>query len=491
MQALEVAAVVEALVGRVEAGCQPVAGQAAVVVGRVAVGEPVGHDEVEVLVGDRRRAASAARLRPAPGRPSPRRPAPPRPPRRATLIASQSPSSSSSKRAGYYVRVEDGTSASGRRKVPALTAGADPPRPDLSRRRPRPGAPCVGTVERRDEHRNPREDAKTDFARERRRRALARIAVAAALRARRRSVMLPFEEVVAALGRRSQRDLGVQTIPLDSIVGTVDRQRGEFDRAFRPVRRHPRALGAHRRRPPARRGDAADRRLPHRRALLRPGRPPPRLRRARARGHAHRRARDRGPHRSAPAASCSCATSRSSTTSGSSTSGSRSRRPRARIELSDEWRYAQLATLIEAWGYRAEPARERAARPPRDGARLVPRGVRARPRGRCARPASAARAPRPSATCASRCSASCCSRHTNGPTPWSSSCSARSALRPPRTTRWCIRSSGDALNGPSAPCGARVLRSPREGGYAALDSWTTRGKVAALAVTAEWRMGRE
>ena len=47
--------------------------------------------------------------------------------------------------------------------------------------------------------------------------------------------MLPFEEVVAALGRRSQRDLGVQRIPLDSIVGTVDRRRGEFDRAFRPA----------------------------------------------------------------------------------------------------------------------------------------------------------------------------------------------------------------------------------------------------------------
>src|SRR5438270_13386129 len=47
--------------------------------------------------------------------------------------------------------------------------------------------------------------------------------------------MLPFEEVVAALGRRSQRDLGLRTIPLDSIVGSVDRRRGEFDRQFRPT----------------------------------------------------------------------------------------------------------------------------------------------------------------------------------------------------------------------------------------------------------------
>jgi hypothetical protein len=48
------------------------------------------------------------------------------------------------------------------------------------------------------------------------------------------NVILPFEEVVEALGRRGERRLGLQTIPLDSIVGTVDRSR-EFDRAFRPT----------------------------------------------------------------------------------------------------------------------------------------------------------------------------------------------------------------------------------------------------------------
>jgi hypothetical protein len=48
------------------------------------------------------------------------------------------------------------------------------------------------------------------------------------------NVILPFEEVVEALGRRGERQLGLQTIPLDSIVGTVDRAR-EFDRAFRPT----------------------------------------------------------------------------------------------------------------------------------------------------------------------------------------------------------------------------------------------------------------
>ena len=50
-QSLEVAAVVEALVGRVEPGRRPAAGEAAGVVGGVAVGEAVGHDEVVLLAG--------------------------------------------------------------------------------------------------------------------------------------------------------------------------------------------------------------------------------------------------------------------------------------------------------------------------------------------------------------------------------------------------------------------------------------------------------
>ena len=48
-------------------------------------------------------------------------------------------------------------------------------------------------------------------------------------------VILPFDEVVEALGRRGERRLGLQTIDLDSIVGTVDRSRREFDRSFRPT----------------------------------------------------------------------------------------------------------------------------------------------------------------------------------------------------------------------------------------------------------------
>src|SRR5688572_32058174 len=46
--------------------------------------------------------------------------------------------------------------------------------------------------------------------------------------------MLPFEEVVDALGRTGQHDLGLQIVPLDAIVGTVDRS-GDFDRGLRPT----------------------------------------------------------------------------------------------------------------------------------------------------------------------------------------------------------------------------------------------------------------
>jgi hypothetical protein len=48
------------------------------------------------------------------------------------------------------------------------------------------------------------------------------------------NVILPFDEVVEALGRRGERQVGHETIELDSIVGTVDRGR-EFDRRFLPT----------------------------------------------------------------------------------------------------------------------------------------------------------------------------------------------------------------------------------------------------------------
>jgi hypothetical protein len=86
----------------------------------------------------------------------------------------------------------------------------------------------------------PRTDAQYDFSRARRRRALARLANRLRGQPGERLTILSFEDVVAALGRRGERRLGLQSIPLNSIVGTVDR-RQEFDRGFRPT--SPRVRG--------------------------------------------------------------------------------------------------------------------------------------------------------------------------------------------------------------------------------------------------------
>jgi hypothetical protein len=174
------------------------------------------------------------------------------------------------------------------------------------------------------------------------------------------SHMLPFEEVVGALGATSRASMGEQVIPLDHIVGTVDRRRGDFDRSFRPS---PHTRGRWERIAEARkRGEA----MPpidvfqigdlyfvqdgHHRVSV-----------ARAMGDkdinanviqvrtklgANRelrmsdlplKAHERVFHERVPLPASA----------------------RERIQLSDEWRYAQLATLIESWGYRASLERER------------------------------------------------------------------------------------------------------------------------------------
>ena len=80
----------------------------------------------------------------------------------------------------------------------------------------------------------PRSDVENDFERARRRQVLARLGQ----RLRREpddvNLVLPFDEVVAALGRRGERSLGLQTIRLESVVGTVDNSQ-DFDRRFRPT----------------------------------------------------------------------------------------------------------------------------------------------------------------------------------------------------------------------------------------------------------------
>jgi hypothetical protein len=80
----------------------------------------------------------------------------------------------------------------------------------------------------------PGPDSQSDFSRARRARLLTEIG----RRLRREpsdvGLILPFGEVVEALGRAGQTDLGLQVVPLDAVVGTVDRD-ADFDRGFRPT----------------------------------------------------------------------------------------------------------------------------------------------------------------------------------------------------------------------------------------------------------------
>jgi hypothetical protein len=206
----------------------------------------------------------------------------------------------------------------------------------------------------------PREDAKIAFDKERRRRALSRLASRMRFEADDVSHMLPFEEVVAALGATSRVSKGEQVIPLDSIVGTVDRRRGDFDRSFRPS---PNTRGRWERIAEARkRGEAM---------------PPIDVFRI---GDLHF-VRD-GHHRVSVARALKEKDINANVIEVRTKLGTgpelrmadlplkrhervfHERVPlppdkRARIQLSDEWRYAQLATLVEGWGYRVCLQREK------------------------------------------------------------------------------------------------------------------------------------
>ncbi len=83
-------------------------------------------------------------------------------------------------------------------------------------------------------------DAQHDFMRARRRAALGRLAAALRLEPDDVGVVLPFQEVVDALGFASEHRLGLQVVPIEAIIGTVDRGR-DFDRRFRPTSGRARA----------------------------------------------------------------------------------------------------------------------------------------------------------------------------------------------------------------------------------------------------------
>ncbi|MEV6903638.1 chromosome partitioning protein ParB [Amycolatopsis sp. NPDC051372] len=80
----------------------------------------------------------------------------------------------------------------------------------------------------------PRADAEHDFLRARRGQVLSRLSTWLRREPDDVNIMLPFHEVVDALGYAGESRIGLRVITLDSIVGTVDRSR-DFDRRFRPT----------------------------------------------------------------------------------------------------------------------------------------------------------------------------------------------------------------------------------------------------------------
>jgi hypothetical protein len=80
----------------------------------------------------------------------------------------------------------------------------------------------------------PRADVENDFLRARRRQAMSRITQRLMREPDDINMILPFSEVIAAVGMEGEQYIGLQTIALDTIVGTVDGHR-DFDRRFRPT----------------------------------------------------------------------------------------------------------------------------------------------------------------------------------------------------------------------------------------------------------------
>jgi hypothetical protein len=77
-------------------------------------------------------------------------------------------------------------------------------------------------------------DAQHDFLRARRRATVAKLVARLRGEPDDVGVILPYSEVVDALGFVSERPVGLKVVTLDAIVGTIDRGR-DFDRRFRPT----------------------------------------------------------------------------------------------------------------------------------------------------------------------------------------------------------------------------------------------------------------
>jgi hypothetical protein len=80
----------------------------------------------------------------------------------------------------------------------------------------------------------PRADVDNDFLRARRNQALSALAHRLRLQPPDDDHLLQLDEIVGGLGMRGERQRGLQTIRLDTIVGTAGSRR-DFDRHFRPT----------------------------------------------------------------------------------------------------------------------------------------------------------------------------------------------------------------------------------------------------------------
>ena len=104
------------------------------------------------------------------------------------------------------------------------------------------GAPRVmwGAMDQWNSTGMPWVDAQHDFLRARRRATVAKLVARLRGEPDDVGVILPYEEVIQALGFKEMRQLGLRPVPLDAIVGTIDRAR-DFDRQFRPTSRRLRS----------------------------------------------------------------------------------------------------------------------------------------------------------------------------------------------------------------------------------------------------------
>ena len=205
-----------------------------------------------------------------------------------------------------------------------------------------------------------RVDVQEDFSRARRAQTLRRLSRRVLRQPGDVDVLVPFDEAVAELGWLGEVYLGLQTVAIDSIVGSVARGH-DFDRAFRPTTIRVRA------------------RWERIAAALRRGDPLPPISLFRL-GEAHF-VRD-GHHR----VSVARALGRSEidayvtevrTRVGAERSLTLAELPRkgherlfrervplpaadaARVVLTDPWRYGELAEGVEGWGYRVSQDRGR------------------------------------------------------------------------------------------------------------------------------------